>query len=157
MRGPVSSSGSRLFVTIVSVLIMATFTFRIPDSMAGRLSSAEMRSCLTQFLRNPYPLPPDPGFGYERTSLTLLRELVRDIPGYLRRPPNQALRRLAQERLRPPQSQSRRGFAPNCSQINGSRKRVGGCKPVKGKEINWRARRDSNSRPTAPEAAALSS
>jgi hypothetical protein len=29
--------------------------------------------------------------------------------------------------------------------------------PVKGKEINWRARRDSNSRPTAPEAAALSS
>ena len=28
--------------------------------------------------------------------------------------------------------------------------------PVKGKEINWCARRDSNSRPTAPEAAALS-
>jgi hypothetical protein len=44
-----------------------------------------------------------------------------------------------------------------CSQTNGTRKRVGGCNPMKMKEINWCARRDSNSRPTAPEAAALSS
>ena len=40
---------------------------------------------------------------------------------------------------------------------SGTRKRVRECNPVKAKEINWRARRDSNSRPTAPEAAALSS
>ena len=80
---------------------MATFTFRIPDDMAGRLSSAEMRSWLSQFLRNPHPLPPDPGSGNERTSLTLPRELVRDISGFLRCPPSQALRRLAMGRLVP--------------------------------------------------------
>ena len=33
---------------------MATFTVRVPDSMAGRLSSVEMRTWLTQFLRSPY-------------------------------------------------------------------------------------------------------
>jgi hypothetical protein len=74
---------------------MATFTFRIPDSMTGRLNSAEMRAWLTQFLRNPHPLPPDPGSGYERISLTLPRELVRDVAGYLRCPPSTALRRVA--------------------------------------------------------------
>lgn len=63
-----------------------------------------MRSWLTQFLRNPRSLPPDLGSGYERISLTLPRELVRDVAGYLCCPPSQALRRLAQERLGPPQS-----------------------------------------------------
>jgi hypothetical protein len=72
-----------------------TFTFRIPDGMAGRLSSAEMRTWLTQYLRNPHPLPRDPGSGYERTSLTLPRELVRDVAGYLRCSPSIALRRVA--------------------------------------------------------------
>jgi len=74
---------------------MATFTFRIPDSMVGRLGSAEMRSWLSQLLRNPRPLPPDPGSGYERISLTLPRELVRDVAGYLRCSPSIALRRVA--------------------------------------------------------------
>ena len=32
---------------------MATFTFRISDGLAGRLTSAEMRSWLSDFLRNP--------------------------------------------------------------------------------------------------------
>ena len=83
---------------------MATFTIRIPDSMAGRLSSSEMRSWLTQFLRNPHPLPPDPGSGYERISLTLPRGLVQTAAFNLRCPPSQALRRLAQEHLGPPES-----------------------------------------------------
>ena len=55
---------------------MATFTFRIHDSMAGRLSSSEMRAWLTQFLRNPCSLPPDPGSSAERISQTLSNELV---------------------------------------------------------------------------------
>ena len=78
-----------------------TFTFRIPDNMAARLGSAEMRSWLNDFLRNPHALPPDPGSGYERTSLTLPRELVAHVAGYLRCSPSTALRRLAQERLSP--------------------------------------------------------
>jgi hypothetical protein len=78
---------------------MATFTFRIPDSMAGHLSSAEMRSWVKEFLRNPHPLPPDPGSGYERISLTLPRSLVQTVAFDLRCSPSQALRRLAQERL----------------------------------------------------------
>jgi hypothetical protein len=78
---------------------MATFTFRIPDSMAGRLSSPEVRSWLSQFLRNPRPLPPDPGSGYERISLTLPRGLVQTVAFDLRCTPSQALRRLALEHL----------------------------------------------------------
>jgi hypothetical protein len=62
----------------------ATFTFRIPDNMTGRLSSAEMRSWLTQFLHDPHPLPPDPGSGYERTSLTLPTGLVQTAASRLR-------------------------------------------------------------------------
>ncbi len=82
---------------------MATFTFRIPDGMKGRLSSTEMRSWLTQFLRNPHSLPPDPGSGYERISLTLPRGLVQTAAFNLRCSPSQALRRLAQERLGSPE------------------------------------------------------
>jgi hypothetical protein len=90
---------------------MATFTFRIPDSMAGHLSSAEMRSWLTQFLRNPHPLPPDPGSGYERISLTLPSGLVQTLAFDLHCPPSQALRRLAREYLGPSES-ARTSSAP---------------------------------------------
>ena len=83
---------------------MATFTFRIPDSMAGRLSSSEMRSWLAQFLRNPHPLPPDPGSGCERISLTLPKGLVQTAAFDLRCPPSQALRRVAREHLGPPET-----------------------------------------------------
>jgi hypothetical protein len=77
----------------------ATFTFRIPDSMAGRLSSAGMRAWLTQFRRSPYPLPQDPGSGSERISLTLPRELVRDVAGYVHCSASIALRRVAAAHL----------------------------------------------------------
>jgi hypothetical protein len=53
------------------VCFMVTFTCRIPDSMAGRLSLADVRSWHTAFLRTPRALPADPGSGYERVSLTL--------------------------------------------------------------------------------------
>ena len=83
---------------------MATFTFRIPDSIVGRLSSAELRSWLTDFQRNPHSLPNDPGSGYERISLTLPGELVQTAAAYLRCSPSVALRRLALARLGPRQT-----------------------------------------------------
>lgn len=76
-----------------------TFTFRIPDSLAGRLNSAQMRTWLADFLRCPNSLPPDPGSGEERVSLTLPRELVGSAAGYLRCSPSEALRRIAAPRL----------------------------------------------------------
>lgn len=90
-----------------AALSSATFTFRIPDNMVGRLSSGEMRSWLTQFRRNPHPLPPDPGSGYERISLTLPRGLVQTAAFDLRCTESEALRRLAHEHLGPPQGAKR--------------------------------------------------
>jgi|SRR5271167_1528900 len=101
-------------VFIVPHLTMATFTFRIPDSMAGHLSSSEMRSWLTEFLRNPHPLPPDPGSGYERISLTLPKGLVQTAAFDLRCPPSQALRRLAREHLGPPEGARTHGESFCC-------------------------------------------
>jgi hypothetical protein len=76
-----------------------TFTFRIPGSMTARLGSSGMRSWLTDFLRCPHPLPPDPGSGYERISLTLPSEAVRQAGAFLRCSSSAALRRIAAERL----------------------------------------------------------
>jgi hypothetical protein len=67
--------------------------------MAGRLNSADMRAWLTQFLQSPCSLPTDPDSGNERISLTLPREQVRDLAGYLQCSPSIALRRLAVARL----------------------------------------------------------
>ena len=78
---------------------MVTFTFRIPVTLAGRLNSAQMRSWLADFVRCPNSLPPDPGSGKERVSLTLPEDLVREAAGYLRCSPSTALRRIAAERL----------------------------------------------------------
>jgi len=78
---------------------MATFTLRITNALAGRLASTEMRSWLTDFLRLPRPLPPDPGSGEERISLTLPSESVRSAAGFLCCSSSVALRRIAAERL----------------------------------------------------------
>ena len=83
-----------------TAIAMATFTFRIPDSVTGRLSSAQMRSWLADFLRQPHALPADPGSGEERISLTLPKEAVSDAASLLRCSPSCALRRVAAERLR---------------------------------------------------------
>jgi len=78
---------------------MDTFTFRVPDSLAGRLSSVQMRAWLADFLRQPHILPGDPGSGEERVSLTLPSEAVRHAATFLRCSQSVALRRIATERL----------------------------------------------------------
>jgi hypothetical protein len=78
---------------------VATFTIRLPDSMAGQLGSAEVRDWLGDFLRAPRQLPDDPGSGDFRVSLTLPEELVRSLAAQLGCSPSTALRRLAAWRL----------------------------------------------------------
>ncbi len=78
---------------------MDTFTFRVPESLAGRLSSVQMRAWLADFLRQPHILPADPGSGDERVSLTLPSEVVRHAATFLRCSQSVALRRIATERL----------------------------------------------------------
>jgi hypothetical protein len=78
---------------------MTTVTLRVPESMAACLTSAEMRSWLVDFLRRPHSPPPDPGSGEQRVSLTLFREEVLQVAGFLRCSPSVALRRIAAERL----------------------------------------------------------
>jgi len=78
---------------------MTTFTIRVPLSMAGRLSSAQMRAWINDFLRAPGDLPGDPGPGETRVSLTLRHELVQSLAGKLAGPASTALRRLAALRL----------------------------------------------------------
>jgi len=81
---------------------METFTFRIPESLAARVSSAEMRTWLGDFLRQPYHLPADPGPGGARMSLTLPEALVQAVAGYLRCSASTALRRVALGSTQPP-------------------------------------------------------
>lgn len=78
---------------------MTTFTLRASEELAGRLSSAEMRSWLSDFLRQPHTLPPDPGSGYGRVSLTLPEGVVRAVVEHSQCAVSPALRRIAIERL----------------------------------------------------------
>lgn len=78
---------------------MTTFTLRASEALAGRLSSAEMRLWLDDFLRQPHTLPPDPGSGYGRVSLTLPQPAVSAVAAYCRCDVSSALRRIAVERL----------------------------------------------------------
>jgi hypothetical protein len=80
---------------------MTTFTFRVSNSLADRLSSARMRSWIAEFLRQPQPLPLDPGPGQDRISLTLPGESVHALAGFLRCSPSEALRRVALNALGP--------------------------------------------------------
>jgi len=78
---------------------MTTFTFRAPESMTARLTSAEMRSWLHDFICQPHPLPPDPGSGHGRVSLTLPADAVTAVAAYSKSAISSALRRIAVERL----------------------------------------------------------
>ena len=80
---------------------MTTFTLRSSGSLAEHLSSAKMRSWIKEFLDQPHALPPDPGAGEDRISLTLPAESVRGLAGFLRCSPSEALRRLALEATQP--------------------------------------------------------
>lgn len=78
---------------------MTTFTIRVPQSMAGRLSSAQMRTWIIDFLRAPGELPRDPGPGEGRISLTLHKELVKNLAARWQCSPSIFLRRFAIFRL----------------------------------------------------------
>jgi hypothetical protein len=78
---------------------VTTFTIRISDSVAAGLSSGKMRASLDAFLRQPHPLPHDPGPGPERISLTLTERSVNAAAAYLQCSASSALRRIAIERL----------------------------------------------------------
>lgn len=82
---------------------MTTITVHASEALAGLLSSAEIRSWLEQFLRQPHTLPRDPGAGYGRVSLALPGTTVNAVAAYSRcsvsRP---ALRRIAVERMEVP-------------------------------------------------------
>lgn len=74
---------------------MRTFTFRVSHTLADRMTSAQMRAWIGGFLRSPYSLPPDPGTGDHRISLTLPTDQVQQLAGMLGCTPSSALRRLA--------------------------------------------------------------
>jgi hypothetical protein len=78
---------------------MTTFTLRASEALTGQLSSAEMRSWLEEFLRQPHPLPRDPGSGFGRVSLTLLDGPVNAVAAYSQCSVSSTLRRVAVERL----------------------------------------------------------
>jgi hypothetical protein len=59
---------------------MTTFTFRASKEITGRISSAQMRAWLNDFLRQRDSLPPDPESGYGRVSLTLPGDDVSAVP-----------------------------------------------------------------------------
>src|SRR5580692_4350705 len=79
---------------------MTIFTLRTTATLASQLSSGQMRSWITEFLRRPHALPPDPGAGDYRISLNLPNESVRDLAGLLHCSSSSALRRLALNALR---------------------------------------------------------
>jgi hypothetical protein len=68
---------------------------------AARQSSARMRSWIAEFLSEPHSLPPDPGPGEGRISLTLPGESVQALAGFLECTPSEALRRLALKATQP--------------------------------------------------------
>lgn len=76
---------------------MTTFTLRSTGALTEHLSSAKMRSWIAEFLHQPHALPPDPGPGDDRISLTLPGDSVHLLAGFLRCSPSEALRRLALE------------------------------------------------------------
>ena len=78
---------------------MTTFTLRASEEITTRLTSAEMRSWLHDFICQPHPLPPDPGSGYGRISLTLPADAVNAVATYSKSAVSSALRRVAAERL----------------------------------------------------------
>lgn len=78
---------------------MKTFTLRGPEGIAERLCSSRMRSWLEDFIRYPHALPPDPGSGYERISLTLPKEVVEAAASLCGSSVSSTLRRISAERL----------------------------------------------------------
>lgn len=85
---------------------MTTFTLRVSQELAVRLSSAQMRSWLDAFLQQPHALPIDPGPGDERISLTLSPSIVTAVAAHTGCSASSALRRIAIEHLGTPAAAS---------------------------------------------------
>jgi len=77
---------------------LKTYTFRVPDNLRRDLDSPAMRVWLADFLAQPRALPPDPGAGEDRVSLTLPTQLVAAVARILRCSSSSALRRVAVDR-----------------------------------------------------------
>jgi hypothetical protein len=74
---------------------LQAFTLRVPGSWAGCLSSEQVRDWLAAFLQRPTPsLPPDPGAGDSRVSLSLPKRAVKVVSGLLDETESAALRRI---------------------------------------------------------------
>ncbi len=56
---------------------MATVTFRIPEQWAGRLNSKKVQHWLTEYIKHPTSLPPEPGAGHLRVSIPVSAQLAR--------------------------------------------------------------------------------
>ncbi len=74
---------------------MTVFTVRTTNTPGNQFSSRQMRSWIAEFLRQPHPLPADPGPGEDRISLNLPEESVHELAEFLDCPSSSALRRLA--------------------------------------------------------------
>lgn len=70
-----------------------TYTVRVPDSWAG-VGSADVRAMLAGFLQHPAKLPPDPGPGDARLSLSLPARAVKVVAALLDESESGALRRV---------------------------------------------------------------
>jgi len=91
--------------------MMETFTLRVPPGWQRSLDSSRMRAWLADYLRQPGPLPLDPGPGDARVSLSLPRRPVKVLAALLECSVSASLRRLSVGRLQPlPPS---RGASPN--------------------------------------------
>jgi hypothetical protein len=104
---------------------MATFTFRVPDSLAEYLISSQMRIWLEDFLREPHALPSDPGPGDKRVSLTLPQDSVEAVSAYLRCSTSASLRRIAAEQLGTPEEQPETDYPLNSSEYPDTSSRTG--------------------------------
>ncbi len=67
---------------------------RIPDAWAGRVHSAWVRAQLQAFFQRPYALPPDPGAGSARVSLSISPRALKVLEGVTGDSASAGLRRL---------------------------------------------------------------
>jgi len=87
---------------------------RIPDAWAGRVHSEDVRDMLQAFLQRPGPLPPDPGVGDARVSLSVPWRAVKVLEGITGDAASAAMRRLIGAHLRALPSAPRMAVIP-CS------------------------------------------
>jgi hypothetical protein len=73
---------------------VSNLKLRIPDEWQGRVHSAHARYLLASFLKQPHDLPPDPGAGEARVSLSVPPRAIKILEGVTGDNPSVALRRL---------------------------------------------------------------